>query len=157
MRYFIQKNINEVHLILSVFLLLYVLLISGFHLKPQKQMCWNIFRFFFNFNFFNVYFCVWERKSVSGGEAWREGDTESKQAVLTAQSPKRCSNPQTPRSWPGQSRTLNRLTEPPRCHSVLFFFLKKKNIFVNLYFSFIDMNLENLAICKIVTLNIQEI
>ena len=51
--------------------------------------------------FFYVYF--WERESVSGVGAEREGDTEPKTALgseLSAQSLMRGSNPQTMRSWP---------------------------------------------------------
>ena len=82
MRYFIQKDINEVHLTLSVFLLLHVLL--GFWI-PIGTTETNVLKY------------------------------------------------------------------------IQFFQKERKNtISISLYFSSIDVNLENLAICKIVTLNIQE-
>ena len=98
-------------------------------------MSWDIF---FKF-FFNVFIYFWdrERQSMSRGGAEREGDTDLKQApgsALSAQSPTRGLNSRTASSWPGWSRTLNRLRHPGApIVNILKILFQKKFFYVYLF------------------------
>ena len=90
--------------------------------KPQKPFksirsepkAYVLYLFIFStFIYLFIYFWDRERQSMNGGGAEREGDTESETGSKpSAQSPTRGLNSRTARSWPGWSRTLNRLRHP---------------------------------------------
>ena len=71
--------------------------------------------------------------SVWVGEGQRERETQNRKqppgSEPSAQSPTRGSNSRTARSWPGWSRTINRLRHPG---APMFIYLKK-NFFFNVY------------------------
>ena len=72
--------------------------------------------FFFNF-FFNVYLFLGQRETEhERGAGQRERETQNRKQAPgsepSAQNLTRGSNSQTARSWPGWSRTLNRLRHP---------------------------------------------
>ena len=82
------------------------------------KISYNVFFvLFFNF-FFNVYFFIFgtERDRAWTGEGQRERETQNRKQAPgsepSAQSPTWGSNSRTARSWPGWSRTLNRLRHP---------------------------------------------
>ena len=83
--------------------------------------------FFFNVFLIFIFFYFWDRERAWMGEGQRERETQNqKQAPSSepsAQSLTRGSNSQTTRSWPGWSRTLNRLCHPG-APPLLFFKLK---------------------------------
>ena len=75
----------------------------------------NEITFFLNFFLTFIYFWDRERQSMNGGGAEREGDRIGNKlpgSEPSAQSLMWGSNSWTARSWPGWSRTLNRLRHP---------------------------------------------
>ena len=88
-----------------------------------------IFYLFFFYFFFSTFIYFWdrERQSMNGGGAEREGGKQAPGSEPSAQSPTRGSNSRTGRSWPGWSRTLNRLRHPgaPWFNSVFMAFLSR--------------------------------
>ena len=63
-----------------------------------------------------MFIYVWRRERAWAGEEQRERETQNRKQAPgsepSAQSLTRGSNPRTVRSWPGWSRTLNRLRHP---------------------------------------------
>ena len=66
--------------------------------------------------FFSTFIYFWERDRAWTGEGQREREKQNRKQAPgsepSAQSPTRGSNSRTARSWPGWSRTLNRLRHP---------------------------------------------